>query len=304
MKHAAIRGSRINKLRMSLRKKWGTPGTLGIDTIEISKYFRKTAAVRESKRIVDDRTWTDLDMDFVYSRMNQTLTIPGEQLLYALLRTPVFSREPLQERSEVINHFVKNQESRERIQINLSRLGKSEGKFIVDLLWDELPVRNKLAFLYPWILLLIPAFIILGLSGEHLGWVGLIVISLGNAVIHYRTKRKFSEDLPSLRYLGRTVKCASRLVNLQDSSLKDYLTRLRSALDKVSSIVPKTALLSLGENNPLYEYLNILFLIEVRAFHSYLKLMEKHVTQLQVVFETIGLLDAMVAAASYQSGIE
>lgn len=244
------RGSRKNKLLMSLRKRWGISETHETDSAEISKYFRKTAAIRESKYVVDDRTWTDLDMDLIYSRMNQTLTIPGEQVLYALLRTPAFSRKPLEERSEVINGFIKNQEKRERIQMVLSKLGKSGGNFVVDLLWDERPARNKLAFLYPWILLLIPVFVIAGLAGENLGWAGLIALSLGNAVIHYRTKRKFSEDLPSIRYLGRMVKCASRLSRLQDSPLDAYMTRLKSALDKVSSIVPKTDLLSMGENNP------------------------------------------------------
>jgi DNA mismatch repair ATPase MutS len=78
---------------------------------------------------------------------------------------------------------------------------------------------------------------------------------------------------------------------------------LKSALDKVSSIAPKTALLSLGENNALYEYLNILFLIQVRAFHSYLKLLEKFENQPRDIFETIGFLDAMVAVASYKVGL-
>jgi hypothetical protein len=298
-----FRELRKSKLLVSLRKRWGTSKTHETDSAEICKYFRKTAAIRESKYIVDDRTWTDLDMDLIYSRLNQTLTIPGEQMLYALLRTPAFSRKPLKERGEIINRFVKDQEIRERVQIVLSKLGKSGGKFVVDLLWDERPARNKLAFLYPWILLLIPIFIILGLLGHHLGWVGLIALLLGNAAIHYRTKRKFAEDLPSIRYLGRLVKCANRLSGLQDSSLAAYLTKLKSALDKVSSIVPKTALLSLGENNALYEYLNILFLIEVRAFHSYLKLMEKFENQLRDIFETIGFLDAMVAVASYKVGL-
>ena len=137
-------------------------------------------------------------------------------------------------------------------------------------------------------------FVLLGLLGHNLGWVGIVALSLGNAAIHHRTKRKFTEDLPSIRYLGRMLKYANRLSGLQNSPLKVYWTQLKSALDKVSSIAPKTDLLSLGENNALYEYLNILFLIEVRAFHSYLKLMEKFENQLRDIFETIGFLDAMV----------
>ena len=299
-----MRESRKNKLLMSLRKRWGISETHEIDSAEISKYFRKTTAIRESKYLVDDRTWTDLDMDLIYSRMNRTLTIPGEQALYTLLRTPVFSRKPLEERTEIINGFIKNQEKRERIQMVLSKLGKSGGNFVVDLLWDERPARNKLAFLYPWILLLIPVFVIWGLSGENLGWVGLIALSLGNAVIHYRTKRKFSEDLPSIRYLGRIVKCASHLSSLRDPVLEPYRIRLKLALDKVSRITPKATLLSLGESNALYEYLNILFLIEVRAFHSFLRLMARYESQLRDLFETIGFLDAMVAAASYRYGMK
>jgi DNA mismatch repair ATPase MutS len=143
----------------------------------------------------------------------------------------------------------------------------------------------------------------LGLLGHSLGWFGLLALSLGNAVIHYRTKRKFSEDLPSIRYLGRMVRCASRLSHLQSAPLEAYRARLESALVKVSRIAPETALLSLGENNALYEYLNILFLIEVRAFHSYLKLMEKHEIQLREIFDIIGFLDAMEAAASYKAGL-
>lgn len=298
-----LRESQKNKLLMSLRKSWGVSQTCETDSAEISKYFRKTAAVQEPSHIVDDRTWADLDMDLVYGRLNQTLTVPGEQVLYAVLRTPHFTRKPLEERSEVISGFIKAQEIRERTQIILAKLGKSGGKFLVELLWDDRPAPNRLAFLYPWILLLIPIFVALGVLGHYMGWVGLVALSLVNAAIHYRTKRKFSEDLPSIRYLGRLIRCANRLCSLQDSSLKAYWAQLKSALDQVSGIAPKTALLSMGENNALYEYLNILFLIEVRAFHSYLKLIGKYENELRDLFKAIGFMDAMLAAASYKVGL-
>ena len=288
----------------SLRKRWGISEAHEIDTAEIGKYYRKTAAILGSKYVVDDRTWTDLDMDLIYGRLNQTLTIPGEQVLYALLRTPVFSHKTLEERGRIINDYVKDPNIREIVQVTLSKLGKIGGKYFVDLLWGEHPTPNRLAFLYPWLLLFIPAFIVLGLLGHVLAWFGLATLSLGNAVIHYRTKRKFSEDLPSIRYLGRMIKCASRLKILRGSSLEAYGTRLESDLERVSRIASETAWLSLGDNNALFEYLNILFLIEVRAFHSFLKLMEKHENQLREIFETIGFLDAMAAAASYKAGLK
>ena len=89
--------------------------------------------------MVDDRTWNDLDMDLIYGRLNQSLTIPGKQILYSLLRTPQYSRKPLKERSEVINLFIQDQKVRERIQIIFSKLCKRGGRYVVDLLWDERP---------------------------------------------------------------------------------------------------------------------------------------------------------------------
>ena len=298
----ALRESRDGKRLIPLRKRWGVAEIQETDSAEISGYFKKITAARDPKYAVDDRTWNDLDMDLIYGRLNQTLTVPGEQVLYSLLRSPLFSRKPLEERSRIISLFLQDQDARERIQVILSKLGKGEGKYFVDLLWDERPRPNKLAFLYPWIMLFIPLFVFLGLQGTGLGWIGLIALSLGNMVIHYRTKRKFSEDLPSIRYLGRMVKCASRLNVLKNPISDIYRMRLKTALDDVSRIAPKTALLSLSENNPLFEYLNILFLIEVRAFHSFLRLMDKYESQLRDLFETIGFLDALAAAASFRSG--
>jgi hypothetical protein len=287
-----------------LRKKWGVCDIHETASSEVGKYFRKLAAIRDSKYTVDDRTWNDLDMDVIFGQLNQTLTIPGEQVLYALLRQPLFSQKPLEERSRIISHILQDQIMRERIQVILSKLDKAGGRYLVDLLWDARPAPNKSTFLYYGILLFVPFFVLLGLLGYSLGWVGLIGLSLGNMMIHYRTKRKFSEDLPSIRYLGRMVKCASHLSSLRDPVLEPYRIRLSLALDKVSRIAPKTTLLSLGENNALIEYLNILFLIEVRAFYSFLKLAARYESQLRDLFETIGFLDAVVAAASYRYGMK
>jgi len=299
-----FRERREYKRLASLRKKWGVRDIRETDQSEISKYFKKLAALQGPKYQVDDRTWNDLDMDIVYGQLNQTLTIPGEQVLYASLRQPLFSEKPLEERSRVIGYLLQNQIARERIQVDLSKLGKVGGRYLVDLLWEARPDPNKSIYFYYGILLFIPSFVLLGLLGYGLGWVGLIGLSLGNMAIHYRTKRKFSEDLPCIRYLGRMIKCGSRLSRLRDPAFEPYRIRLQLAVDKVSRIAPKTTLLSLGENNALIEYLNILFLIEVRAFHSFLKLMARYEGQLRDLFETIGFLDAIIAAASYRQGMK
>ena len=42
----------------------------------------------ESNLRIDERTWTDLDMDQLFHKLDHSATTPGEQVLYALLHQP------------------------------------------------------------------------------------------------------------------------------------------------------------------------------------------------------------------------
>lgn len=60
------------------------------DIETISHYFRRKAG---ENFFIDDITWNDLDMDRVYMLINQTMSSPGEDVLYEMLRTPVFDKD-------------------------------------------------------------------------------------------------------------------------------------------------------------------------------------------------------------------
>ena len=46
--------------------------------------------------LVDDITWSDLDMDRLFQRINPGLTTSGEQYLYYMLRSPALDKESFQ----------------------------------------------------------------------------------------------------------------------------------------------------------------------------------------------------------------
>ncbi len=298
------RRSRRGKMLELLRSHWGRPGPEKALSPENARFFEKAESNQVQERSLDARTWADLDMDLVYSRLDRTLTIPGERVLYSLLRTPCSSPAPLERRGAAAGYFLGNQDVRERVQIILSKLGKRGGGFVADLLWGERPAPAKRAYGYLMTPCLVPAFIVWGLLVGLPGWIAFGILSVGHGVIHYRNKRRFVEDLPSIRYLGRMVTCAERLSRLPDLFAGIDRQRLRSDLKKVSRLAPDTALLNLGENNALYEYLNILFLVEVRAFRSYLRLTARYENELRTIFNTIGFLDATQSVASYRAGLE
>lgn len=65
---------------------------------QTAEYFRER---KDGCFFIDDITWNDLDMDRVFMLMNQTVSSPGEDYLYYLLRTPEFGEDKLVERAAV-----------------------------------------------------------------------------------------------------------------------------------------------------------------------------------------------------------
>jgi len=288
------------KLITRLRKKWGATELRPRDFSELHGQFKKTQAEIENKYVLDDRTWNDLDMDLIHAQMDRTLTIPGELALYSILRNPLVDKDELQKRSRLIDLFSQDQNIREKCQVPLSKLGKMEDVYHLDILWEDQRPRNKYAFLYNVPLLLIPIFIIFGILNFSWAWFGLGATILCNMVINYRTKEKIYAHLSSFRYLGKLIRCAKRLSEIRHPVVEDYRAGIEQALKYVSYIKNKTGLMG-READFIYEYLNIIFLIEVRAFYSLLKAIEKYKEQLKQIVTTIGFVDAMISVASYRT---
>jgi len=296
---------RLNKAKLisHLRKKWGVAESRPQNFSELHDQFKKTQDGIDNKYVLDDRTWNDLDLDSIYSRMDGTLTIPGELTLYSILRNPLIDAEELQKRSRLIALFYQDRNIREKFQVPLSKLGKMEDVYHLDILWEDQPSRNKYAFLYNLLLLSIPIFIIFGILNFSWAWLGLGATILCNMVIHYRTKEKIYAHLSSFRYLGKLLRCAIKLSEIRHPVLEGYREKIEQALKDVSHIKNKTGLMG-READFIYEYLNIIFLIEVRAFYSLLNAIEKYEKQLKQIVTTVGFMDAMISVASYRAGLE
>jgi len=296
---------KLNKAKLitNFRENWGTVDSRLRDFSELDKHFKKTQAGERNKYALDDRTWNDLDMNSIFVQIDRTKTIPGEQTLYSLLRQPLLDMEELDKRNRVINLFSQNQEIREKYQLALSKLGKKEDVYDLDILWEDPPPMNNYAILYPILVVLIPVFVLLGVFNYGFAWFGLGATLLCNMIIHYRTKGKIYEHLSSLRYLGKLIRCAKNLVAVKHPVLDVYLKEIENTLSTVSYISKKTSLLG-READYIAEYFNILFLTEVRAFYSVLSALNKFQKELGQLYKAVGFKDAMVSIASYRAGLK
>ena len=113
------------KKLVQLRKKWG------------KKQEKRTAREKKEKLeaclrrkagenfCVDAITWNDLDLDSMYMMVNQTISSPGEDVLYSMMRLPVFSKEEADKREDLIQFFAASQQKRERLLQSLAKISKN-----------------------------------------------------------------------------------------------------------------------------------------------------------------------------------
>ncbi len=302
----------LQKLVSQLREDWGREKDKNRNFSEIERFYRCLTTNHDDNDIsIDDQTWSDLNMNDLYSNIERTLTNPGECILYQILRTPLLSDEILKKRNVIIRLFQTNREIREQIQIGLSRMGKQKGNGITALVCEELPPSSPIKFLFSLLALLA----LISIIAVPLFWgpAGFIVLVLPLYIVNFlatcKVRRQLLFQLAAIRYLGAMIRLGKRIAAVKCPELADYCERLERATSATRKIARKTFLL-FPENSVssdfatlLYAHTEIYFLREVRIFYAVLDEIHAHHEELRSIYHLIGELDALQSVASYREGL-
>ena len=90
---------------------------------EIRLYYQEYG-----KKDIDDITWSDLDMDEVFFRINHTRCFAGEQFLYLKLHE-INSNKDLDTFEKLVSLFYQDEEGRLNYEYKLSGIGKVFGSY-------------------------------------------------------------------------------------------------------------------------------------------------------------------------------
>lgn len=304
-----IRKHRRNKkLKTQIINEWGKEPEERYNTEDmknLSSFFRNIEKSNPSKHFIDDITWNDLDMDMIYMRLNNTQSTIGEECLYYLLRTPVLEEKNLLERERLIDFFQKNPTQRLSVQFILAKLGKRRYLRITDYFFDEekrIPVKG---YLYKALSALLILSLILLLVNAPLGILVILCILITNITIYNKEKNEITSHLHSLSYIVNMISCGKKLSKLGIDEIGEYGRELNSSHRKIKSFSVKSFYsLFYRTEDPFLEYIKVVFLGELIAFESLLKVVYKHRDDLKTIYYNIGLLDSLIAAASYRDSIE
>lgn len=261
----------------------------------------------ESGHEVDDITWSDLDMDRVFHRINTCLTTPGEEVLYNRLRSLPGAED---EWETALSALDESPDLRLKIQTQLSELGKNNESGITEL------IKNPDSYRLPYAgLLRLAAFLPLAAAALFFLPVptGAAVLTLLPALIlnvslYYWGGKRLQSRLHTIRYTKSLLWCIRKLTRLPMPGLQalqtdmqhDYkpFSRLRGAF---SGAVQEG--MAAGDIGAIMMFAQVFFLTELRAYNRVMGHIAKHTGELKNLYESVGRLDMMIAALSLRKSL-
>lgn len=297
-------------IRNRIRQSWGKAPEAEYkqeDLASIARYFygRRNAACAQF--VIDDITWSDLELDEVFIRLNDAATTPGEETLYRLLREPEFDLAELKARQDALDYFQRNQAERVEIQSILARLGKRRHIHVTECFFQSGPPQACKSGLYrilSAVALLAPMVLLF-----H-GGLGVFVIALSfltNSIVHYKTRFQIAAELDALGYIVRLVQCAGRIIEADPAGLGEYLSRLTVQYKSLRIIGKRGAYLSFAQTGSLAdlacEYFKIILLRELIDYEHLRKLTHERREELAGLYDIVGLIDSLISIASYRQSL-
>ena len=290
----------LSALRLSWGKKVLRPFPLEFEKIAI---YHKAKA-QNSLSSIDDKTWADLNLDQVFDYLDRTSSRAGQQCLYHRLRTPERSVEPLV-RFEVAIKAFGDPRLRERCQIHLRGLSDKDALLLPHLFFNEQPHPGIYRFVFPSLSLTICAVLIVSLFYSAF-WPLFLLLACANIAISFFYRRRIDALVQPLRQLNVLISTSKSISHYKDPLVLDQTTRLNTCLPKLRGLHRTTALLAFDQNQDqisamLYQYLSMIFLIDVNCFAFSLLELRKKRQFVQSIYETLGFLDIAIAVASLRA---
>ncbi|WP_167956418.1 MutS-related protein [Anaerosporobacter faecicola] len=275
-----------------------------------SEYFKGLQGYYQYKKVtkgdVDDITFNDLDLKNIYMLLNNTESSVGEEYLYYVLRQLRFDKEELLERDKVMEYFTQHEEERIKFQLIMSRLGKLPNLSVFTFMnrMKELKAYG-LGQHYFCIGSLLVAFGILAVEPK----IGILAVCLtiGNNIYqYYKRKGTVSDYFKILAFIVRLLRSVDELEKQDDPFLRPYVEKMIKVKQDFRYVKKNAKWISCGSSmngsllDSILDYERMLFHTDLIKFSRMVKLLNEKNDELVMIYETIGFLESMLAAASFR----
>jgi DNA mismatch repair ATPase MutS len=295
------------RLKLQLLSSFGiAPDEKEYELESIKKYshYKKAHTIDELR--IDDITWNDLNMDKVFRRINVCLTSIGEEYLYNCLHELQTEPSRLLEREKIIVFFTANPEERLTAQFYLEKIGKVKYNGLASLIFNH----DIKLFSYPLVfnfLSILPLLCALTLFySMPIGIFFILLSFLINLVVYIISKKKVDVETPIVSYFASALYCCKKLCKINSMGSLPLMAEIKSKYEIFKSLEGKLPLPRTMTGNLLqdfYEYLNILFLIDIRNYNKYTKMILKYNNDFYSLYKAIGEIDLVLCLLSFRKSL-
>lgn len=276
------------------------------DIENISHYFRR----KENQGFyIDDITWNDLDMDRIYGQINQTVSSPGEDVLYDMIRRPLFDQREVDRREKLICFFAENKEKREEMQIMLSKVGKTWHGSLTDtiLALENAPeVKTGIHFLMLGILLL-NLFVLIPFYPVP-GFLLLILLSTGNVIYYYagNDRARVAAFLDCFSSLLSMLDLAEKIEHVKWPEIQEQMEAVRQGKKALEGLKKRSFFLTSkneASGDPaqlIFDYFRMVFHMDILTYNKTLRIAKDKTKEIMLLIDNIGELDAVISIASFR----
>lgn len=297
------------KLREKVISSFGAPAEkrLGPGRAESVVYYCGTK--EKSDCYVDDITWNDLDMDRIYFLINSCKSSIGDEYLYYLLRNPVSDIDILRERDRIIKAFTENEALRTEVGVYAATLGNINGISVYEYISKLRNVERDSTAKHVLQALALVACIGLFFVTPAFATIATIAVFVFNIVTYFKRKSEIECYFSIFAYLLKMLGNTTCVAAIREADTEGVLRKYMDAVAKTSEDLRKITkgveifMNPVGSGDimqSLMDYIRMAFHVDLIKFNSiFIKFMDRQ-DEFDTLFENIGILDCMLAVASYR----
>lgn len=238
--------------------------------------------------LIDDKTWSDLNLSALFHKINFNFTAIGEMKLYATLRG-MFKIED----QSLIQRYNDDKSFRLNVSYILSKIGKN----VYPLFPDQLsPIsRNNLLMFCPLLpIVTLPIMFISPGSGLFL-FIGALIL---NVTLSMNLKKTYDQDLKSIFYTANVIKQCLALSKLEGTPELDVNFNHFKTSRRFSGFLAKIESPDFVTSSVLF--VKLIFMIDYVLFHLIQHSYFKYQDEVTKCYDYISTLDNHYSLAMYR----
>jgi len=260
---------------------------------QLYEYFDQK---RKIDKGIDKNTWLDLNMDDLYKIFNKTFSKMGEQVLYNILKIPLYKKEKLIQRDSIIKYFTKNKEIRNKVSYNLNRLNSNKSGSLLYFI-NNCNYSNKKSLFILYLFRYLPFLSIFAIFflPIKLFVIFYFLVILNNIINYFLINKKIYDRTVTSDYF---LKFNEIVMTIKDFKLeflnkKGFFYDYEKLLKKIDNT---KSLFSFLKTIPEFKsYFNIFMLDDIITFYRLVNIISENKEKLVTLYEKIGYIDALIA---------